>query len=107
MCPHLQSLVAALDRQGIELTFSGQAWSKATGVWRYYDSCFDLAATRHAFGLVACVEDHVHLGTHDGSESGFVCAACGDAVMGLHPQSTRSGSRLLLPAPGENVHRST
>src|SRR5262249_27234531 len=34
-----------------------------------------------------CVEEHEHRGTHDGQEAGFVCTACDDAVMGIHPSS--------------------
>jgi len=34
--------------------------------------------------MAVCVHDHDHLGTHDGQESGFVCTACDDAIMGVH-----------------------
>ncbi|MFO0202255.1 MAG: hypothetical protein ACK528_03910 [Alphaproteobacteria bacterium] len=38
-----------------------------------------------ALNFAPYVVDHVHRGTHDGAQAGFVCDQCHDAIMGAHP----------------------
>ncbi len=81
-CEHLKALEQAILARGIRETSRGQAWSKNCREWVYFDCWLDTAALRKAFALPACVEEHVHRGTHDGQERGLVCSSCHDAVMG-------------------------
>lgn len=74
---------------GIPETARGQAWSKDCREWVQFRCRFDLDAVRARLNLPDFVEDHVHLGTHDGAEAGLFCAKCQDGVMGLHPRDSR------------------
>lgn len=85
VCEHLAALERELIAQEVEITFRGQAWSENCREWVYFARRLDLPALRGRFAFAACVEDHVHRGTHDGAEAGFVCIACNDAIMGGHP----------------------
>jgi hypothetical protein len=82
----LQALERELAARGVKVTYRGQAWSDNCREWAYFDCCFDRSAIRRRLKLADCVEDHEHLGTHDGQEAGFVCTLCHDAIMGLHPR---------------------
>jgi hypothetical protein len=85
VCTHLWILEAELAGAGIRETFRGQAWSSNCREWVYFDYVLDRQSIRARLQFEACVEDHEHLGTHDGQEAGFVCTACHDGVMGVHP----------------------
>lgn len=85
VCEHLAALERALIESGAAETFRGQAWSDNCREWVYFACVLDLPALRARFAFAPCVEDHVHRGTHDGSEAGFVCTVCHDAIMGRHP----------------------
>lgn len=85
VCEHLRSLEAVMQAAGIAETYRGQAWSQNCREWAYFDCLLDLPALRERFQLPACVVEHVHPGTHDGQEAGFVCASCHDGLMGVHP----------------------
>lgn len=85
VCEHLAALERALTESGIAETFRGQAWGDNCREWVYFTCVLDLPAMRARFAFSPCVEDHAHRGTHDGSEAGFVCTACHDAIMGRHP----------------------
>jgi hypothetical protein len=87
VCEHLAELERGLIAAGVRETFRGHAWSNKCREWVYFDCVLDLAALRQRLKLPDCVRDHEHLGTHDGQELGFVCAACHDAIMGRHPNS--------------------
>ena len=82
-CHYLRPLEHELAARGVRETFRGQAWSSNCREWIYFDCWLDLASIRARLSLPPCVEDHEHRGTHDGSERGFVCRECQDAVMGL------------------------
>jgi hypothetical protein len=84
ICEHLRPVEQAIMARGIPETFRGQPWSQNCREWVYYDCYIDLAAVRNSITLPACVIDHVHRGTHDGSERGLVCTACWDAVVGSY-----------------------
>ena len=83
-CEHLKPLEAAIIARGIRETFRGQAWSLNCREWVYFDCFIDTAAVRRAFALPSCVSEHVHRGTHDGQERGFVCSNCHDGIMGSY-----------------------
>lgn len=85
VCEHLAALERHLLERGERETFRGQSWSENCREWVYFSCVLDLANLRARFNLAPCVVDHVHNGTHDGREAGFVCAQCDDAVMGLPP----------------------
>lgn len=84
VCEHLKDLELEILRRDIPETYRGQTWSRNCREWVYFDCYLDLAALRARFRFQPCVVDHVHRGTHDGQEAGFVCERCWDAVMGVH-----------------------
>lgn len=86
-CGHLRDLERALLEAGVRETHRGQAWSQNCRERVCFDCRLDLPARRRRFALADCVEDHLHRGTHDGSERGFVCTQCHDGVMGRHDAS--------------------
>ena len=86
VCKHLRVLENEMIAAGILVTFRGKAWSHNCREWVYFDCLIDCAAVRKRISFPACVEDHEHLGTHDGQESGFVCTQCQDGIMGVHQQ---------------------
>ena len=85
ICEHLRVLERELLDRRIPETLRGQPWSDNCRQWVYFACVLDLPALRGRLALDACVADHQQLGTHDGSESGFVCTVHHDAIMGLHP----------------------
>lgn len=87
VCEHLSALERELRQRGIAETFRGAAWSRNCREWVYFACRLDLAALRARFSFAPCVTDHVHRGTHDGMEAGFVCNQCWDAIMGAHPDN--------------------
>lgn len=89
-CEHLIDLEHALVEAHIPETFRGQAWSENCREWVYYHCVLDLAQLRQRYPIAACVQDHRHIGTHDGSEQGLVCSEHHDGIMGVHPQSGSS-----------------
>jgi len=86
-CEHLRPLEQAIIGRGIPETFRGPAWSENCREWVYFDCYLDIETLRSRFALADCVEDHVHRGTHDGQERGFVCSVCHDGIMGRYEQS--------------------
>lgn len=84
VCEHLQPLETDLKQAGFNETYRGRPWSKNCREWIYFDCLLDLAALRARLQLADSVIDHVHRGTHDGSEVGFVCTCSWDAIMGVH-----------------------
>jgi hypothetical protein len=58
--------------------------------WVYFDCFIDTESVRCTFDLADCVQEHVHRGTHDGQERGFVCSECYDGIMG---RSDRTSGR--------------
>lgn len=85
VCEHLAALEQELIARGVEETYRGQAWSQNCREWAYFACVLDLPALRARFQFSPWVSDHVHRGTHDGAEAGFVCGQCHDAIMGGHP----------------------
>ena len=87
VCEHLVALEEALIHAGHTVTYRGQTWTRNCREWVYFDCVLSLADIRETFSFDPCVQDHVHRGTHEGSEQGFVCRQHWDAVMGAHPES--------------------
>jgi hypothetical protein len=85
VCEHLVPLEQALLAAGMRETFRGRAWSDNCREWVYFACVLNRAALRERLALPDCVQEHEHRGTHDGQEAGFVCTACHDGIMGLHP----------------------
>ena len=84
VCEHLKELEQAIIDAGIKITYRGQAWSNVNE-WGYFDCVLDLPECRARFSLPEFVVDHIHRGTHDGTEQGLYCEKCRDGVMGRHP----------------------
>lgn len=87
VCEHLAALEEALISRGYAVTYRGQTWTRHCREWVYFDCVLSLVDIREIFSFDSCVEDHVHRGTHEGSEQGFVCRTHWDGVMGAHPES--------------------
>lgn len=85
VCEHLAALEQEIHTRGIAETYRGTPWSRNCREWVYFACCFDLAALRARLNFASCITDHVHRGTHDGSEAGLVCNQCWDAIVGAHP----------------------
>ncbi len=82
VCEHLRALERVIIARGIRETFRGQAWSRNSREWVYFDCYIDVDAIRHVYDLASWVQEHVHCGTHDGRERGFYCSECHDGIMG-------------------------
>jgi len=93
-CEHLRHLEEEMMAAGVPVTFRGQAWSDNCREWVYFNCYLDRDALRQRMDFAACVHDHEHLGTHDGHESGFVCAECKDGIMGIHRHYLRPETRV-------------
>jgi hypothetical protein len=87
-CEHLRPLEEAIIARGIRETCRGKAWSQNCREWVYFDCIIDTAAVRRSFALPSCVSEHMHRGTHDGQERGFVCTACNDGIMGNYERTS-------------------
>ena len=86
VCEHLIALEQAILALGIRETFRGQAWSSNCREWVYFDCFIDTDAVSRKLALADCVHQHLHRGTHDGQERGFVCSRCNDGIMGSYDQ---------------------
>ena len=84
VCKHLIKLEKELLAKGIKETHRGKVWTKNCREWVYFDCYLNLASIRKRLCLDECVKDHIHFGTHDGTEAGFVCNIHKDAIMGFH-----------------------
>jgi hypothetical protein len=91
-CDHLIELENALIADGIKETSREQAWGRNCREWVYFDCVLDLSSLRKRFLFADCVENHSHIGTHDGCEQGFYCTKCLDGIMGAHPH--QSGKKI-------------
>jgi hypothetical protein len=92
VCEHLRALEEEMIEAGHPVIFRGQAWSRNCREWVYFECYIDRASVRNRMELAPCVEDHDHLGTHDGQESGLICKACKDAIMGVHRERRRAST---------------
>jgi hypothetical protein len=83
VCDHLKPLEQALLGRGFRATYRGQVWTKNCREWVYFDVVFDIANIQQCFALPDCVRIHENLDCKSGTERGFECTSCRDAVMGL------------------------
>lgn len=84
-CPHLYPLEAELLAAGISEVSRGTPWSQNCREWVYFDVVLDTASIAARLGFAACVQLSENLDPKSGTERGFECVACHDAVMGrLH-----------------------
>ena len=86
MCEHLKKLDSDLQAKGIKETFRGEAWSNNAREWVYYDCVLNLVSLRREYDFPDFITDHVNDDQRSGTESGFYCELCQDAVMGHHPK---------------------
>ena len=94
VCEHIAPILRFLQDQGAAVTWIGTPWSRNCRTWVYVDRVIDLQTIREQLHIAACVVDHVHRGTHDGSEQGFDCSVHHDAVMGPHPGTSTRTDRI-------------
>lgn len=94
MCEHLYTLDHELKTKGIKETYRGQAWSKNCREWVYYDCILDLDKLQTRYDFPDLINRHVNDDMKSGTESGFVCSLCNDAVMGLHPDHSQGKLRI-------------
>ncbi|HJW29718.1 MAG TPA: hypothetical protein VJ508_10830 [Saprospiraceae bacterium] len=94
MCEHLIGLDEELKRKGIKELFRGQAWSDNSRQWVYYDCLLDLEAIRQRFHFPNFILNHVNDDPKSGTEAGFVCMHCHDAVMGFHPDYAEGKAKI-------------
>jgi hypothetical protein len=83
ICQHLHALEAELTAAGIKETYRGTPWSMNCREWVYFDAVLDVACIASRMQFPSCVEVHENLDPRSGTERGFVCTSCHDAVMGL------------------------
>lgn len=65
-----------------KITFSGQAWSNATGTWIYFDTKLNIPELQEMFDLKDDFEIHENLDQRSGTERGIVDKTTGEAIMG-------------------------
>ncbi len=85
-CEHLIALEQAILARGIPETFRGQPWTSNCREWVYFDCFIDIEAVARKLAFSDCVRQHLHRGTHDGQERGFVCSECHDGILGSYEQ---------------------
>ena len=96
LCEHLRPLVEDLRGRGLHVLDVSQPWSDNCRAWMYFaDVILDVDALKARLHLPECVEAHRHRGTVDGAEQGLVCRIDHDAVMGMHPEVARPGTRIV------------
>lgn len=94
VCKNLITLSNHLKALSVTEKYSGKPWSNIQGIWTYYDCVLSLDQIRANLNLDDIIQNHIHLGTHDGQEQGFFCKKCEDGIMGLHPHY-RSRSKII------------
>ena len=86
MCPHLAPLEKELIQSKVKELFRGKAWSDNCREWVYFDCIFSLDEVSSRFHFDEdIIKRHIHQARHEGSEAGFYCTLCQDAIMGYHP----------------------
>lgn len=70
------------DEKRIAITSFGQAWSKASAPWIYFDTVLDVDGLRSKFRLDENLEIHENLDPKSGLEKGFVDKTTGEGLMG-------------------------
>lgn len=84
MCEHLVELENEILSQGVKETYRGQAWGDGTREWVYFDCYLNIVKLQKRFDFPDFVKHHKNDDVKSGTEEGFVCELCKDAVMGLN-----------------------
>lgn len=82
-CQHLRALETELIAAGVRETYRGAPWTKNCREWVYFDVVLDTSALISRMHFLPCVRVHENLDPKSGTERGFVCTECDDAIMGL------------------------
>lgn len=83
-CKHLYILENELKNSDILIRFNGQAWTENCRQWIYYDCYFDTISLRKRITFDDCIVDYDYSDIKVGSEEGFFCTECKDAIIGIH-----------------------
>ena len=82
----LRKIAGRLVDQMVPITFYGQAWSKATGDWVYFDTVLDLEELRKEYALGETIVVHENHDPKSGTERGFIDTETGEGLMGKLPK---------------------
>jgi hypothetical protein len=94
LCEHLKPVEKYLRDLGAKIFSVCRPWTQNCRTWVYFaEVVLDLTSIRAKLALQDCVEDHIHRGTVDGAEQGFVCKLDHDGVMGMHPDVAPENTR--------------
>ena len=83
VCSHLHKLEEELIASGVAENYRGQAWSENCREWVYFDVVLDIESLMERFDFGPNVGVHQNLDPKSGTERGFVCNKCHDAIMGF------------------------
>jgi hypothetical protein len=79
----LRKIAEHLVENGYKITFFGQAWTKTSADWIYFDVILDLDRLRKDFKLNDNVVVHENHDTKSGTEKGFIDKITGEGLMGI------------------------
>ncbi|MVW74356.1 hypothetical protein [Pseudomonas xionganensis] len=91
LCHHLRPLEQELLAAGVRETYRGTPWSQNCREWVYFDVVLDTASLVARLQFEPCVEVSENLDAKSGTERGFYCRQCQDALMGLLQGARRYG----------------
>ncbi len=89
ICEHLIELERAIKSAGFSESYRGQPWSQNCREWVYFECVLDLGRIGKLFEFSPYVKVHKNDDPKSGRESGLVCDACKDGIMGIHAQDGR------------------
>ncbi|MBN2596277.1 MAG: hypothetical protein JXR82_05785 [Marinifilaceae bacterium] len=78
----LRKIAEFLIKNGIQITFFGQAWSNVSADWIYFDTILDLDRLRIDFKLKDNIIVHENLDPKSGTEKGFIDKLTGEGLIG-------------------------
>ncbi len=79
----LQEVARYLVSENIPITFFGQAWSKPSAHWIYFDTALEIETLREKFNLDENIINHENLDPRSGIERGFIDKNTGEGLMGM------------------------
>ena len=79
----LREVAKFLISENIPITFFGQAWSKPSAQWIYFDTSLDIETLREKFSLEENIIYHENLDPRSGIERGFIDKNTGEGLMGI------------------------
>lgn len=81
-CKHLRRLEEELLAARIKETYRGTPWTDNCREWVYFDVVLDTDAIKTRMEFAPCVTVHENLDPRSGTECGFYCSECKDAIIG-------------------------